>query len=48
MAVKVTAWPDTVGLAEEVSVVAVVAAAAWLTICPSAVVVLEAKFVLPW
>jgi hypothetical protein len=45
MAVKVTAWPDTVGLAEEVSVVAV---AAWLMTCPSAVVVLEAKLVLPW
>jgi hypothetical protein len=45
MAVKVTAWPDTAGLAEEVSVVAV---AAWLMTWPSAVVLLEAKFVLPW
>ena len=45
MAVKVTAWPDTVWLAEEVSVAAVVAL---LMICPSAVVLLEAKLVLPW
>jgi hypothetical protein len=45
MAVKVTAWPETVGLAEEVSVVAVVAGLmTWL----SAVVVLDAKLVLPW
>ena len=32
LVVKVTAWPDTMGLAEEVSMLAVAAGGAWLTI----------------
>ena len=44
VAVKVTDWPNTEGLAEEVSVVVVLA---WLTTCETAVEVLVAKFVSP-